>query len=126
MATGGKRDQSRLGPRLIDRVDQPGVIGYQIAHIVSADEGFDRLHSAAGSDTGYPLLHRSNLGGTQGRIRRMDLSIDVGLGNMIQIDQRETANSASCKRLGCPGPDASQPDHAGMRIGQAGKRSLAV
>lgn len=56
----------------------------------------------------------------------MDLPIDVGLGNVIEIDQRHPANAATRKRLGHPGAHAANPDNAHVRGGESRQRSGTV
>ena len=65
-------------------------------------------------DQANPLAHGLDLGLTQGRTQRMHLSVDIGFGNMVHIDQCQAANAAACKCLRGPRADATNANDGNM------------
>ena len=66
------------------------------------DEFFDRMHLAARMDVGDALAQRFGLGLSERRAERLHLAIDVGLGDMVQIDQGQFGDAAARQCFGRP------------------------
>ena len=49
----------------------------------------------------------------------MQLAVDIGFGDVVQVDQRQLPDAAARQRFNCPRADAADADHAHMRFGQA-------
>ena len=96
------RDQRRLGPNLVDRIDHTVAGRQQFGRILDGNELLDRRHVATWIDAGNPLPHRLHLGLAEGRLDRMDLPVEVGFGNVVEIDQRQSADTAARQRLDRP------------------------
>ena len=56
----------------------------------------------------------------------MDLPVDVGFGDMVQVDQRQRADAAARQRLHRPRADAAQAGHGDVGILQARGRLLSI
>jgi hypothetical protein len=63
-----------------------------------------------GIDVRYPLGQDLNLGAAQGRTQGRELAVDVGLGDMVHIDQGQAAQGAPCQSLYHPGADTADAD----------------
>ena len=46
----------------------------------------------------------------------MDLTVDVGLGHVIQVDEGEAPHAAARQRLGRPGADTANTDNDDMGL----------
>ncbi len=77
-------------------------------------------------DLQQALGHGVHLGHTQRVAQRMRLAVDIGRGDMVQINQRQLANRAARQRLGRPRADAAHANHADMRMAKARQRRLAI
>lgn len=56
----------------------------------------------------------------------MTLAVDVGFGHVIQIDQRNVANTRARQRLGCPGANAANPQYTHVCFSKALERLLPI
>ena len=56
----------------------------------------------------------------------MHLPIHIGLGDMVEIDERQCADSAACQGFRSPGADTTDAYDDRMRATDAGRRSLTV
>jgi hypothetical protein len=56
----------------------------------------------------------------------MHLTIDVGFGDHVQIDQRDPADGRTCQCFGSPGTDAADADDGDMRALKALQRGRTV
>ncbi len=52
-------------------------------------------HDAIGIDVRNALAHRLDFGHTDGGVERMDLSVDVGFGHMVKVNQRQAPHPAA-------------------------------
>ena len=110
-------NQRRLGRHGIDGVnDKIGVRGDQLLFLAGLDEFIDRMHGDVGRDVADALRHHLDLGGAQRAGERMDLSVDVGLGHMVQVDEGEASHAAARQRLGRPGADTANADNDDMGL----------
>ena len=49
----------------------------------------------------------------------MDLPIDVGFGNVVHVDQRQSCNATAGQRFSRPGAYPANTDHHHMRLPNA-------
>ena len=56
----------------------------------------------------------------------MNLAIDVGLGDMVEVNQGQSGDAATSERFGSPRPHAAQSDDHGMPLTNALSASGAV
>lgn len=62
-------------------------------------------------DQGDSLTHRLYFGLPDGEVGGMDLAVDIGLRDMVQINQRQLPDTTAGKGLGGPRTDTTQSDH---------------
>ena len=120
------RDQRRLGAHLVDAVEHRVTLGQQRRDILFSDEFLDAVHPASRMDPGNALPHRQHLGLAERGVQRMHLAVDVALGDMVEVDQRQPADARARQRLGRPRADAADADDADMRRRQPRQRPGAV
>ena len=84
------------------------------------------MHLAIRVDLGNALLHGTYFCHAQGATERLNLSVHIGLGHMVHINQRQSAHAAARKGLGSPGTDAADTYHHDMRCPNARRRVFAV
>ena len=110
-------NQRRLGRHGIDGVDDKiGVGRDQLLFLARLDELIDRMHGGVGRDVVDALRHHLDLGGAQRAGERMDLTVDVGLGHVVQVDEGEATHTAARQRLGRPGADTANADNDDMGL----------
>ncbi len=102
--------QRGLGAHLIAAVDQTVEIGAadQGGPVVGFDELLDDPHRTAGVDVGDALAQRLGLGHADRRPQGLDLTVDIGFGNLIEVDQRQLGRATASQRFDCPRADATQ------------------
>ena len=83
----------------------------QLLQIVLVKKFLDGGHPAVRIDVVHPLLQCQHLGLAQRTVQCLDLPVDVGQRDMVEIDQRDVADPTARQRLGRPGADAAHPDH---------------
>ena len=64
----------------------------------------------------YAVSHGENLGLTQACFNGMNLAIDIGLGNMVHINQCQMTNSASGQCLNGPRSDTTYANDYNMCV----------
>lgn len=79
-------------------------------------EFLNTMHVAGGMNAGNTLAHGLHLGLTQRGIERVNLPVDVGFGNVVQVDQRKAPNAAARQCFGCPGADAADTDDGDVSL----------
>ncbi len=77
--------------------------GHEIVHL---------RHPAARVDLHHALRHGLHLGAAIGIAQRVDLAVGVGYRDMVEIDQRDTADRIARERLGRPAAHPADADHA--------------
>ncbi len=109
----GPGSHGRLCIHLIASIDNStNITGQQGGPIRRIHELFDARHMTDWIDGLNAVAHSNYLGLTQGCFYGMNLAIDIGLGNMVQINQRQVTNPASDQCLNCPGTDTTNAnDH---------------
>ena len=118
--------QGLFGAHLVAGVDQRiDGVRQQRGPVVGRRELFHRVHDAAGMDVGHPRGQRLRLGLAHGGAQRLDLAVDVGLGDVVQVDQRELGHAAARQRFRRPGPDAAEADDGDARRAQTGVAGVA-
>ncbi len=63
----------------------------------------------------HPLAQDLDLGAPQRGLEGGQLTVDIGFGHVVQIDQREPADRTAGQRLDRPGPNATHSDDHDMR-----------
>src|SRR5690606_5287655 len=89
-------------------------------------KGLYRLALYLGIDAPDSLGHHHYLGLADGAIEGMDLAIDVGHADVVQVNQRDLADAAAGKRFRRPGADAANADDTDMGPGQGGQPTVAI
>ncbi len=84
------------------------------------------MDAAAGVDVGQAIAQRQHLGLAQRRAQGLDLAVDVRLGDMVEVDQRQFGQPAARERLGGPGAHAADADHRGPAGAQRAVAGVAV
>jgi hypothetical protein len=116
---GGSRPGCKRGlrPHLVAGIDH-GIDSsrQQRWPVPLVDELFDRRDDAAGVDQRDALPQSRGLGLADRLRRRLDLTIDVGLCDVVKVNQCQSGNAASRQGLGHPGPDSSQSDDSDSRF----------
>jgi len=110
-----------LGLYLVTGVNESRIaaIGLKIKRnkfrpVFRIDKFLDAVNPACRIDMRNAFSYGLHLGLSQCGIKCMNLSIDVGLRNMIQVNQCQTGHTAPCQRLGGPGTDAAQAHYDDM------------
>ncbi len=62
------------------------------------------------------ITHGQNFGLAQTSLCGMDLPVNIGLGNMVKIDQCQMANTTARQGLCSPRPDTAHTDNRHMRL----------
>lgn len=121
----GEHDR-HLGANVIDRIDHHVEIAQELNGIFGRDELLHRIDPGKRVDGADALGHGEHLGLSEGRLDRVDLAVEVGLGHVIEIDQGDVPHSAARERFGCPRPDAAYADDASAGGRQPRERLLPV
>src|SRR5690606_32170554 len=100
--------------------------GQKLGGVGDGDEVVDEVHRAVGVDGGDAPRHDLDLGHAEGGRVRHDLAVDVGLGDVVHVDQRDRPDPASRQRLGRPRADPADAHHAHVADGDAGHAGGAV
>ncbi len=116
----------RLGPHLIDAVQHHIALGQQHRHVLRVNERLDRIHHAVRMNIPHPRHHGLHLGQPQGGLQGMRLPVQIALGHMIQINERQPPHPGTGQHLHRPRPDAADADHAHMRRRQAIEPGLPI
>ena len=118
----GPRRHGRFGTHLITGIDdcdrscmlqQPSA---EHRPVFLRHEVVDCLDHACRVDLRNPLAHGRDLGHAQGVGQRMDLSIDIGLGHMVHVDQRQAPHAAARQTLHSPRAHTTHTHHDHMRL----------
>ena len=72
------------------------------------------------------IAHGLHLGLAHGVVQGMDLTVDVGLGDMVQIDQCDGADAAAGQGLRRPGAHPANAHHRDMRCADRRSTGHAV
>ena len=90
------------------------------------DELLDSRHGAAGVDVGDARRERVDLGHAERAADRLDLAVDVRLGDVVEVDQRQRGDAAARQRLDRPRADAAEADDDDVRGADALVAGIAV
>src|SRR5204862_3466968 len=90
------------------------------------DELLDRRHRAARMDVGDSRREGVGLGHAERAAKRLHLPIDVRLGDVIEVDDRQSGDAAARERLDGPRADAAQADDNDVRGADARIAGVAV
>ena len=115
-----------LCAHVVDGINDHIETAEQFAHVLGRKKIIDLCHPAQRIDPANPLAHGRHLGLAKSGIERMGLTVDVRLGNMIEIDQRQMPNAAARERLDHPGPHAANANNTDRRRTQTRKRLVAI
>ena len=121
-------DQCGLGAHVIDCIDDEiiPVRTDQRVEIAGIDKFFNLMHATVRIDLRDTLRQGSHFGLSQRVGQRMNLAIDVRLGQMVQVDHGDFTDRATCQRLDNPRADPADTDHADMGGAKARQRSGAI
>ncbi len=121
------RRQRELGLALVASVDD-GVHfdGQQAGPVGVVGELLDAVDDAGGVDVGDAARERLCLGHAQRRTERLDLAVDVGFGDVVEVDQHQLRDPAARERLDGPGADAAEADDGHARGPHARVAACAV
>ena len=87
-------DHCRFGAGVIDGIqDIIEVLAKHLGHIFRADEVFDFGDATCRIDVAYPFRHGACFRFAECVAERMNLAVDVGLGNHVKVDQGEGADA---------------------------------
>ncbi len=117
-----------LGAHLVAGVDDPvnGDIAQQGWPVGGFHEFLNTVHVATRVDAGNPFAHRLHLGLTKRGVQSMDLPIHVRLGNMVQVDQRDSGHPTASKCFCRPRADTANADHYDMGAGYSARTSNPI
>ena len=90
------------------------------------DKFFDAHHITPGVNQMNAFTHCLNFGLPHGGGQRMGLAIDVGLGNMVKINEHKLPHSASSQRLCRPGTHATDAHDGNASLSDARRPCGAV
>ena len=99
---------------------------HQLQPVSSIHEFFNAMHLACRIDLRNTLTHCLNLGLAQRGFQGMDLSVDVGLGYVVQINQRELTNTTASKGFHRPGTNPSNTCDHHVGCSDAGSSSHSI
>ena len=96
-------DHGSLGAVIVAAIDDKIVVAIDhFWQVLRGDEVFNLMHLAIRVDLQDALMHRCHLGLTELTVEGMDLSIDIGLGHIVQIDKSDLSDATSCQCFCCP------------------------
>lgn len=115
LLTQGPSCHDCLGTNLIARIDDGVDPGWQESRpVFRLDKLLNALHNTVRVDLRDTFPHGLHLGLPQRGIERMNLPVDVGFGDVIEVDQRQAAHTAACQGLNRPGPHATDTDNGNV------------
>lgn len=114
--------QGRLGGKVVDGVQHViGLWNKQLFGIFPGEKGLDRIDLCGGIDVAQSLRHDFDLGSANCAGKGMDLPVDVGQADVVEIDQCDMADTGPSQRFsGVAADPADAADHD-MLISQRGK-----
>src|SRR5690606_19987360 len=83
--------------------------------IVCSDKIFAHMHVAMRVDLRNAFPHRLHLGLSKCAVKRVQLPVDIGLGNIVQIDQSDGTDARARQGFRAPGTYTSDASHGNMR-----------
>ena len=89
--------------------------GSSVGPVARVDELLDRRDRAARVDVGDACAQRLDLGHAERGAERLHLAVDVRLGDLVEVDQRQRGDAAARQRLGGPRADAADADDGDVR-----------
>src|SRR5690606_29288394 len=111
----------------VDGVDYEDELRGQLrGDILLGQKGLHRGAMTAGVDHPDPLRHDHHLGLAHAAIQGMELAVDVGNADIIQINQGNPTNAAAGQGFRRPGADPADADDADMGSRQNIQGVLAV
>ena len=120
---GHRRFHAHLVDGVDNEVERPSENRFQIVFIHKI---LDFLHLALRIDLQDAFVQRRYLRLAEIVGQRMELAVDVGLGHIVQVNQRQPADTRARQRLDRPRTDAAHADHADMRLAETLQRIVAV
>ena len=95
--------QRHLGARVVDGIEhRVAVVFQQLRYILRRDEILDRAHLAVGIDKTNARGHCRNLGLAEGVTEGVQLAVDIGFSDVVEVDQRKMADGVACERFRRP------------------------
>jgi hypothetical protein len=110
-------DQRGLGAGAVDGIHYiVETVRQQAGEILGDEELLHTGHPTQRVDGMDALFHGEGLGLAEFLRQRMNLAVDVGLSQVVGVDQRKPADGRARERLCGPGADAADADDADMRL----------
>src|SRR5690606_9765423 len=121
-------NQRSFCARVIDGIDDVivAVCAYHLFQIVGSQKILDLCDGAGRIDLRYAFCQCGYLGHAQGVAECMKLAVDVGLGDVIQINHGDMADSTACQRFHYPGAYPTDADDTYMCMAETCQCSRSV
>ncbi|EKY05181.1 hypothetical protein HMPREF9120_01934 [Neisseria sp. oral taxon 020 str. F0370] len=112
---------------LVDGVDHEAERPSEnLVQVFFGDEVFDFADAAGGVDLADAFGQGGGFGFAEVVGKGVELAVDVGLGDVVQIDQGERTDAGAGESFRRPRADAAEADDADVRMRQALQGGLAV
>ena len=112
-AAHAKRDEVRLDLRAVDGVHDPRKTGRQdLFRVTLEEEGMQRVDLAIRVDDLDALFEHVDLRPAKGPVVSVQLAVDVGDADVVEIHDRQAANAGPGQGFDGPRTHASHPDDA--------------
>ena len=120
-------NQCSLDSKSVYAIDDVAIgVARQDVEVVERQVFLDGMYPAVRVDLQDTFCHHLDLGHSQRPGQGMQLTIDIGLGNVVEINKRDFTNGRACQCLCRPGTHATDADNADMRLPECFQRTLAV
>ena len=120
-------DQPGLGAKTVNAVDDVSkIFCHQGVQVFNGEEILNGRYLACRIDLQHTLGHHLYLGHAQGAGQCVQLTVDIGLGDMVQVDQCQLANGAACQCFGRPRAHATDTQHTDMCLPESCQCLLAI
>ena len=120
-------DQRGLDAETVDAVNDVVVVRVQqVREIIEGEKVLDCRDTTIGVDLSDARRHDLHLGHTERAGQGVQLAVDVGFGDVIEIDQREAADGRARQGLDRPGTDAADANDADVRFPESFQGAIPV
>lgn len=125
LMTGG--EEEAFGSHRIDGIDdRVKWLGEECVGIFLGEERLAWVDPGIGVDGVDALRHDIDLGATNGVVQGVDLAVDVGDAEVVEIEEGEGADAAAGEGFGGPGPHAADADDGDAGPAKLFQGTLAV
>ena len=119
LAPPAEGDQQGLEADAVDRVDDDVEVARdERFEVLPGEEVVDRDDLAARRHAHQALAHRLHLALPDGVFQRVQLAVEIAGADVVVVYHRQVTDSRPHQRLGRPGTDATEPDHAEAELPQ--------